>query len=665
MENLCRPLKVGLVQINNSFSGQNYLPLSIGMLQAYAQKHLRQPEAFEFQLPLYTRMPVRDAVQKLLGTDAVLFSVYVWNIRISLEVARLLKEASPQTVTVFGGPHVPVRLEENERFMREHPFIDVACMGEGERVTVEILERTRSRSWEEVQGISFIRRDGGHVITPRAPRIDDLDSVPSPFLVGTFDGLMKTHPQEHWIGLWETNRGCPFSCTFCDWGSATQSKVYKFSLERLQQEVAWFAANRIEYIFCCDSNFGMLPRDIEIARSVAEAKRRTSYPHAMSVQNTKNATERAFEVQKILSDAGLNKGVDIALQSLDPKTLVSVRRGNISTETYQELQRRFARANVDTYTDLILGLPGETYASFAEGVSAVIDRGQHNRIQFNNLSILPNAEMGDPEYRKRYDMETVEIRVVNIHGLLEDAESEIHETQEMVIGTSTMPRQDWIRVRAYAWMAALLHFDKILQIPFVLLHELCSVTYRDLFELFLDEVPVGEFPILSSVRDFFIEKAKDIQRGGFEYCQSKDWLAIWWPADEYILIKLCTENKLEIFYEEAERLLVRFLEQKGKPLPPDLLQSAVEINHRLIKLPFQDSDLMLEIPYNILEFYQSVIRGEASPLQNKPTKHWIDRTSQGWSSWEEWCREVIWYSNKRGAYMYGNKPVTVELAGHY
>src|SRR5262249_60085724 len=141
-----------------------------------------------------------------------------------------------------------------------------------------------------------------------------------------------------------------------------------------------------------------------------------------SVQNTKNATERAYQTQKVLSDAGLNKGVALSLQSVDPTTLDAVKRRNISLETYLELQRRFTRDGVDTYSDLILGLPGETYDSFVDGVARIIESGQHNRIQFNNLSILPNAEMGNPAYQAAHGLVTVASRIINIHGALESAE---------------------------------------------------------------------------------------------------------------------------------------------------------------------------------------------------------------------------------------------------
>ena len=62
-----RKTKVGMVQINNSFTNQNYFPYSIGTLQAYAQKHLANIDDFEFLLPIYKRITVEEAVEKLRG----------------------------------------------------------------------------------------------------------------------------------------------------------------------------------------------------------------------------------------------------------------------------------------------------------------------------------------------------------------------------------------------------------------------------------------------------------------------------------------------------------------------------------------------------------------------------------------------------------------------
>lgn len=666
-----KKIKVGLVQINNSFSGQNYLPYSAGILQAYAQKHLPNIGDYEFLLPVYSRIPVAEAVERLVDADIVGFSTYVWNAHISWRIAEELKKRKPEVLIFFGGPHVPDRVDG---FLKKHPYIDIACHGEGEQVFTAMLSHALTRDWTKIPSISYLDKRGAVVTNARAERIRDLSAVPSPYLEGTFEPLIKAFPNEHWIAMWETNRGCPFSCTFCDWGSAVAAKVNYWDIARLNREIDWFAAKKIEYIFCADANFGIVPRDVELAQYCADTKKKFGYPHAMSVQNTKNATERSYQVQKILSDAGLNKGVVLSLQSVDMGTLTAIKRDNISLDTYHTIQKRFAAQGIETMSDLILGLPGETYESFADGVSTVIESGQHNRIQFNNLSILPNAEMGDPEYQKKYGMEAVENEVVNIHGELIESADEIRETQELVIATASMPRADWARTRAYCWMAGLLHFDKVLQIPLIVVRRLSGLSYRELFELFSEgrfrDLPGAgpdAFPVLTEVRDFFLAKAADIQNGGKEYCHSQEWLNIWWPADEYILIKLCRESKLEAFYREAELALGLLLNQKGLAVSGTVLHEAVELNRSLMKIPFQTEDLDLAYTHNVWEFYRSTITGTTVELREKPSRYHVNRTAERWDTWDDWCRKVIWWGNKKGAYLYGNAPIegTAQLAGHY
>src|SRR5262249_31102011 len=156
-------------------------------------------------------------------------------------------------------------------------------------------------------------------------------------------------------------------------------------------------------------------------------------------------------------------------------TLLAIKRDNISLDTYMELQRRFTQDRVETYSDLILGLPGETYDSFVHGVDQLIETGQHNRIQFNNLSILPNAEMGDPAYQAKYGMVTVVSKIINIHGERVELDDDVPEMQDLVIATSSMPHDQWRRTRVFCWMTALLHFDKLFQIPLIVAHGISGI----------------------------------------------------------------------------------------------------------------------------------------------------------------------------------------------
>jgi radical SAM superfamily enzyme YgiQ (UPF0313 family) len=653
--NWSRPAQAGRSGQPNSQPSYGIFPYSIGLLQAYAQKHVAQPERFEFLVPLHKRMPVAAAVEHLLDADIIGFSTYVWNIRLSLTIAQRLKQLRPDVLIVFGGPQVP---DHAEQFLREHRFIDLVCHGEGEAVFAQILEQMPTRDWTTIPGISFLRNDGVCIHHPKGPRLRDLNSIPSAYLDGTFAPLMQAHPQEKWVALWETNRGCPFSCTFCDWGSATNSKVYQFNGERIFHEIDWFAEHQVEFVICCDANFGILPRDYDIAEYVVDSKQKSGYPHSFLIQNTKNATERSYRIQKLLNSSMNTIGVTISLQSLDKTTLEHIKRSNISSESFQELQRRYAHDKIYTYTDLILSLPGETYNTFAQGVARVIENGQHNHVQFHNLSILPNAEMGAPAYQQQYGLVSVSQRIVDTHASLSEyKQEEVSEFLEIVVATDALPAEDWLRAKIFSWMANLLHFDHLLQVPFVVLHELWGIGYDLLIETIAEASP-DHYPLLGQIHEMLWTKAREIQQGGPEHYPSASWLNIWWPADQFILIWLAANNKLDAFYREAEAALADLLRSRSINFQPLVLHEAITLNLHLLVKPSQTGDLNLSLSHNIWEYYQSVLVGQPVALEQRICRYRIHRTRKRWSSIPEWCGYLIWCQNKdKTGYLYQCDPV--------
>ena len=647
--------KIGMVQINNGFAQQCYFPYSVGMLQAYAQQHLTHAQDFEFLPALFRRMPVAEAVTQLQGADIVCFSTYVWNIGLSLEIARALKQINPDTLTVFGGPQIPDH--DTERFLRQNRCIDLACHGEGEQVFVSLLENYVQRNWDAVPSLSYIGAQGQFVQTPLCARIRDLTAVPSPYLQAVFDTLLDSHPEVQWVGLWETNRGCPFSCAYCDWGSKTKNRVVARDLDDVYQEADWFRDHQIEFIFCCDANFSLLERDLDIVKRVARNKASHGYPKALSVQSTKNFTDNSYAIYELMGQAGLSKGVSLSLQSVHAPTLAAIERKNISADVFRTAQQTLSALGIETFTDIILPLPEETLDSFVEGISNTIENGQHNRIQFNNLSILPNALMGDPAYQERYGLEIVVTDMINIHGALAD-DNPVMEKQQLVVGTNAMPKADWIKARVWGWMTALLHFDKLLQVPFVLLNRLHGIPYRNLLALFMrDDLP----PVLARIQATFQAQARTIQQGGVEFCESKRWLNIWWPADELALIELCTAGQLDAFYQEAEQLLRDYLARKGMSSAESVLHDAVLLNRSLMKLPLQHKDLELRLRHNAWDVYHAALQGKYIPLEQGCFNYEIVRSTETWSSWEDWCQRIIWWGNKRGAYMYACKPLAAQM----
>jgi len=103
-ETVNHPLTIGLVQINNAFSGQNYLPYSTGVLQAYVEGHAPDPARYRFLVPVFKRERVEAAVEHLMEADIVGLSLYVWNEKLSLAIAKRLKERKPEIIVLVGGP---------------------------------------------------------------------------------------------------------------------------------------------------------------------------------------------------------------------------------------------------------------------------------------------------------------------------------------------------------------------------------------------------------------------------------------------------------------------------------------------------------------------------------------------------------------------------------
>ncbi len=640
---------VGMVQVNNSFSEQSYLPLSVAFLESYARKHVSNIDNFNFQIPIYKRISIDAALKHLEGAELVAFSVYVWNFRISCLIAEELKKIDPNITILFGGCHVPDHPKVLEEFMRSLPFVDFAICGEGEVAFASFLENYHNRNWDQVLSLAYLNEGSSFIKNPLASRVEDLNDVPSPFLTGVFDELIAANPGEGWIGLWETNRGCPFKCTYCDWGVGAKKRMADYELDRLFKEIDWFSENKVEFVYCCDANFGMYKhRDLSITEKFVENKKLYGYPEALSVQNTKNSTEASYNIQKVMTQNGLSKGVLLAFQTLNKKSLKAIKRDNIKLETYYELQRRFTAEGVETFSDMILGLPEETYETFIDGASTLIEMGQHNRIQFSNLSILPNAEMGDEEYHKKYGFKLVETQQINTHGSLGEWVDNIYETQQLVIGTNTMPPDDWVKCRSFAFMIALLHFDKLLQIPSILLNVVYGIRYKELVEAVMSV----SSPVLSQAAQFFRDKARDIQSGGAEYCESTEWLSIFWPADEFFFIKLVREDMLGEFYDESLDLLTSILKSHGHVGFEQLLYESLKFNEQLIKIPFVDTNINVELNYNIWDVYRANLIGEGIELERGQYNYVIDRSSSVWNCWEQWYREVVWYGNKKGAYLY-------------
>ena len=182
------------------------------------------------------------------------------------------------------------------------------------------------------------------------------------------------------------------------------SRVRTFPLPRVKAELEWIASRGVGTLFIADANFGMLPRDLEIAEHLVELRQRFGSPRTVLVSFAKNQTLRAAEIVRTWVDGGIVTEGSIALQSSDPTTLEIIRRKNIRVERYDELTEAFRTMRLPMAVDLMMGLPGSTVDSFRNDLQRCIDGELTARIY--PTMVLPNSPMNEPSYREEHAIRT-------------------------------------------------------------------------------------------------------------------------------------------------------------------------------------------------------------------------------------------------------------------
>ncbi|HEY9839971.1 MAG: radical SAM protein [Candidatus Sericytochromatia bacterium] len=610
------PVIVGLVEITEPTNNLSYLPYSVGLLQAYAMAHAADPSRYAFLLPQFLRMSIPLAAEQLAAAQIAGFSTYVWNVNYNLALAQALKVKNPDTLTVFGGPQVP---DEPAAFLAQHPFVDVCVHGEGEATFLRLLEAWPGNQWESIPGISYRGAEGTCITNPRAERIKDLDLIPSPYAGGVLDALIAAHPELKWAVVWETNRGCPFSCSFCDWGSAIASKVFRFGDDRLDAEMRWFGQKEVYFIYLADANYGILPRDVDIARRLVAVRQAMGFPKRIITQMTKNQPERAFEAHQILSEGGMLLATALSLQSLTPGVLEAVKRENISLPAYHQLLQRFVQSGIQAYTDLILGLPGESFDTFLDGIDALLSQGQHHELRIGNLQLLPNAELAAPASRQKFGIESVLVPFQSSFDRAALIETGIQEACEMVVATHTMPYQDWLRMQALAWMVQMLYYSRLMQLPLLLIHELTGLSHREMLLAFFEAPLPSDTPVQGFFRQFLLNKAREFSQGQSEYCETKDpatGQTVWISSPDFILLELIASGQIGPYYQECGRILNALLSRRGLELPPKLLEEALRLSRFVFEggLKYKRNH-GLELSYNLLECYLQILNRQPIELR--------------------------------------------------
>ena len=427
------------------FKVNQYTPTGIGYLAAYSKYKLGNKVEFK----------LFKSVNKLMESyekqkpDVVGFSNYTWNVGLSKFAGEWMKEKDPQLPIIMGGPNIRIDEKGIEKFLRETKYVDTYCMFAGEFSVYEILKflleqpldkRTASELREKIINGCYSINNNKMIGNSNYKRPDDLDAIPSPFLTGLMDPFLA----KGFYPIIETNRGCPFSCTFCVWGISALNKVLKFSMDRVKNELSYVAKSSFKpsAIVLGDANFGILPRDVEISQHIKNLYNETKSFSSLKMYWAKISKPHMVDIGKTL---GHLTHTYIAFQSLDAKVLENIKRKNIKTEELLDLIEKLKGFTYGAQTDILVGLPGETYQSHLNSLEKVLKMGI-TQIFGGEIQMLPGADMDSEESRKRFGLKTKYRFFEGGYGVYRD--KFIYELQESIRETNTMTEKEMLKLRA-------------------------------------------------------------------------------------------------------------------------------------------------------------------------------------------------------------------------
>jgi radical SAM superfamily enzyme YgiQ (UPF0313 family) len=655
-----------LFEINDILSNQAKLPYSTGLIWSYCKTLPKIEENFKLDKMFWWRRETEEVLSKISSPSVVGFSCFVWNWNNNVELAKKIKEKYPECIIVFGGWQAPMS-DRSQGFFKDHPYVDIIVHGEGELafsdILLELLKSTPN--WSNIKGCSIPYRMVGDdkaetnvvqhglkiigkeinenpdplntFVTEPRPRISELASMPSPYLDGLFDELISdpecVYDLEATI---ETTRGCPYACTFCEIGTKYYQKIKFHALDKIYAEIDWLSDNKVVFVYNADSNFGMLKDHLPIAKYLVKKKKETGYPQKHRCDWSKNQADKVVELAKVFYEAEMDKGITIALQSMNPNTLKAVKRKNVDGGKLKEFIKLYEGANLPSYIELILGLPEETKDSFISGICQVMELGQHNYIGIYPLTALPNTPFGDPKYLDQYGLKIVDTYPAFSH--VDVGDDNDFEREHMVVSSNTMTLQDYKDCTLYRWMFMFAHYLGTTQFISRFVNKYLDVSF-EYFYLELMKYMESEEGFLHSQ----LENTKEALDGVLE--ARLPWGRVLpvvrenyaWDFEEATVIEIM-KNKKE-FYDDIRKFLAIHFN-----LPKKVVEEIIKYQNAAMLDPQETYPVAENIEFNIHE----VIHNDEK-LQKKSTSLSFDNKNYN-GDFYEYGKETLWWGRRVAAY---------------
>jgi len=412
-----RPLKVYLADLVHNFiqSMDNWMvPLSALLIASYTKAALgEQVEILVFKFADRLLETIKKNPPDIIG-----LSNYCWNFELNKIILQFVKEHNVSTVTVMGGPNITPAASKMTELLKctdcdyyvigagEHPFKSLVKAALDPRI--DNLKLHESKELHSIWYLDPITKQA--VFKPAIHMITNLDEIPSPFQ----NDMAKEFLIQGLIPMIETQRGCPFRCTFCSWDN-TAKHIHKYSIERIKADIDYCRRHSTdERLMINDPNFGLFgDRDLEIAKIIRNSKDYYGWPEKVIINWGQAKSDITFQAAEILKGMATLRQ---SSQSLNPRVLRNINRKNISDEEWKKFASFCKRNGVESFGELIIPLPGETLETYLSALRYFFNLGL-DCINTNTLMLLKGAEIDKPQERERYKMQTGYRLMENCYGI--------------------------------------------------------------------------------------------------------------------------------------------------------------------------------------------------------------------------------------------------------
>ncbi len=470
----------------------NAFPYAASVVSSYAKKKLGDSidiEIFKYPVDFKNYLEKNEP-------NIVCFTNYSWTMSISYEFATKIKNKYPNSTIIFGGPNYPNEADTQKRFLETYPIIDFYVKGEGELAFVNLFEKLKEFNFDN-QKLKALKSKIGNChyvfnkelyVGDNLERVKELDDIPSPYLTGMMDKFFD----KYLVPTIQTSRGCPFKCSFCQEGKDYFTKICKYSIDRVKEDLEYISKKAIvPNLYIVDSNFGMYRQDVEIAKAIAEIQKKTGWPKF--VETALGKSKKVMEVIKILE--GSLQG-EVAIQSTDKDVLEKVKRKNVPEETQIEVKDHSDATMGSSFSEVILGLPGDTLEKHKKSMCDMIDK-EFNVVRSHQLLLLPDSEMYTKEYRKKYGMVTrfrLQPKCLEEFKLYNET-FPCAEIDEVCVENNTMSYKDYLDSRCFDLSVEIFYNSGIFNefINFLKQHNISASTFVSRLNQSALSGPLNEF----------------------------------------------------------------------------------------------------------------------------------------------------------------------------